>query len=386
MSVDDIDPAGNVDGIIPLNKLKIAWVTNVPAPYRVGLFRKLANAFELNVFFAAQHLRGKQWPPALDSNPGFDYKYLNCWGPAFGEIWLAFPRLFLRSIKGVDLLVIGGWEMPLYWFALFLAKLYRIPTVVFYESVEKSHKFNHGPIPFVRSTFFRIAGAAIVPSIESRNALLDFGIPQNRIFIATNPIDLSEWASLALNNKSKTRIVNDPYVYLFVGQLIDRKNISNLITAFSRFPFTDKSKLIIVGEGPNLANLQREVANLGLLNRVEFRGHLEKVELATVYLESNCLVLPSSQEVWGMVVLEALSIGLVTIVSKECGIANEVSSLPQVRVCATDVESIERSLGDTHGLYVEESKANQLRKFSYESFQDVFETMVYTLVRNDDAH
>jgi glycosyltransferase involved in cell wall biosynthesis len=113
--------------------------------------------------------------------------------------------------------------------------------------------------------------------------------------------------------------------FVFVGRLIQLKNVDLLVKAFMTLASAEYAqwKLTIVGAGP----LRAELESLARPDpRITFVGAIEYDELDAVYLNSDVLVLPSSQEPWGLVVNEALGFGLRAIVSDQVGAAELLTS------------------------------------------------------------
>ncbi len=106
------------------------------------------------------------------------------------------------------------------------------------------------------------------------------------------------------------------FTYLFVGRLVDLKNIDALINAFSKLDQNECS-LVIVGEGPLKARLM-ELANSLKLN-VVFTGRLEGGELYQWYYVADCFILPSFKECFGAVTNEALIAGCWCVISNKAG-------------------------------------------------------------------
>jgi glycosyltransferase involved in cell wall biosynthesis len=108
--------------------------------------------------------------------------------------------------------------------------------------------------------------------------------------------------------------------FLFVGRLISLKKVDLLIEAFMTLDNEEYThwRLTIVGAGP----LRAELELLAQPDpRIKFVGAIEYDALDRFYLRSDVLVLPSSQEAWGLVVNEALAFGLRAIVSDQVGAA-----------------------------------------------------------------
>jgi glycosyltransferase involved in cell wall biosynthesis len=95
--------------------------------------------------------------------------------------------------------------------------------------------------------------------------------------------------------------------FLAVGRLAPQKNFTLLLDAFARLA-TPEDRLVIAGEGPCRAALERRIARLGLSAQVGMPGHVSDV--AQLYRSSDALVLSSDYEGVPGVVVEALAAGL----------------------------------------------------------------------------
>jgi glycosyltransferase involved in cell wall biosynthesis len=105
--------------------------------------------------------------------------------------------------------------------------------------------------------------------------------------------------------------------FLFVGQLIPRKGVAELLEAFLRLP---EGELYIAGAGPLQPRVTRAVEN----GRVTYLGHVDRPALQRLYSESDVLVLPSRYEVWGLVINEALEHGLAVIATQAVGAVDDL--------------------------------------------------------------
>jgi len=103
--------------------------------------------------------------------------------------------------------------------------------------------------------------------------------------------------------------------FLYVGRLIEIKNIDFLIRQFNE----NGLPLTVIGDGPQYQFL-RSIAN----DNIEFKGFIENDALFEYYQQHDVLVLPSKNEAWGIVVEEALYYGCVLLLSKTVGCINEL--------------------------------------------------------------
>jgi glycosyltransferase involved in cell wall biosynthesis len=121
-----------------------------------------------------------------------------------------------------------------------------------------------------------------------------------------------------LNQFQKVERSDDVFRILYVGQVTLRKGVHYLLEALAGLNLKDAELLIIGHIDPTIRPL------LGRWNGT-FRhiASVPKIELARYYSSSSVLVLPSLEEAFGLVVLEAMACGVPVIVSSEVG-ASEV--------------------------------------------------------------
>ena len=107
--------------------------------------------------------------------------------------------------------------------------------------------------------------------------------------------------------------------FIYVGSLIERKYPSALLKAI---PASNCKSFDItyVGEGPELINLKTEVKQRSLDNKVCFTGNLKRDEIISLYDKSDCFIMISRNEAFGLVYLEAMARGCIVVASKNEGI------------------------------------------------------------------
>ncbi|MCA9363892.1 glycosyltransferase family 4 protein [Candidatus Kaiserbacteria bacterium] len=112
--------------------------------------------------------------------------------------------------------------------------------------------------------------------------------------------------------------------FVYIGRLVPVKNITLQIRAIAElqddFPLT---RLHIVGEGTEQGALEELVTQLGLTRRVNFHPFQPGLALNPFFTQTDCLLLTSFSEGWGLVVIEAMHAGLPVIMT-DVGCAGEV--------------------------------------------------------------
>lgn len=96
---------------------------------------------------------------------------------------------------------------------------------------------------------------------------------------------------------------------LFVGRLDPEKRVDELITAYARLPRSIDTRLEIVGDGDQRAPLERLAADLGVSDRVIFRGKISDADLLAAYAAASVFCMPGIAELQSIVTLEAMSAG-----------------------------------------------------------------------------
>lgn len=104
-----------------------------------------------------------------------------------------------------------------------------------------------------------------------------------------------------------------------VSRLLTIKNIDSIIKAIGLLREYN-IKLTIVGDGPQKNTLMKLASKLNLANRVEFTGKLKRKEVLHLMRDHDVFVMISSPETFGLVYIEAMGNGCITIGSKGEGI------------------------------------------------------------------
>jgi len=113
-------------------------------------------------------------------------------------------------------------------------------------------------------------------------------------------------------------------VLLYVGRLDREKNLAFLLDAVARVT-APRTRLLLVGRGTLSATLRQVAADLGLGDRVEFRGGVTPDRVAPYYQAADVFVFASVTETQGLAVLEASACGLPVVAVRASGIEEVVA-------------------------------------------------------------
>ena len=184
-----------------------------------------------------------------------------------------------------------------------------------------------------------------------------YGISEDKIAVTRNGVD-------AVFRADGPSANGQPYI-LFVGALQPRKDPLAAIEALS----LTNGDLTLLLAGPDRGSADgalREARRLGLEDRVDFRGHVEKDELAALYRGAECLVLPSRYEGFGLPVVEAMASGTPVVASAAGAlpeIAGDAAILVEPGNPVALAGGIERALADRERLV--RAGLERARQFSW---------------------
>lgn len=156
--------------------------------------------------------------------------------------------------------------------------------------------------------------------------------------------------------KDKNRIISVGMLYFEKKQDITIKAMSQLI---KKHP---KLKLTIVGDGEERENLERLVNDLGLSNSVEFTGHIKNNEVMELMSKSYIFIMPSINEGFGIVYLEAMKAGCITIGTKGEGIDGFIRNSQNGFLLRPDVDEVVKLIDD---IYNNKYNLDTIRKNAY---------------------
>lgn len=196
----------------------------------------------------------------------------------------------------------------------------------------------------VERTALRLPRQIIAVSADTRDRLsAEIGVSAD-VTVVPNGVDLA-----VIDRIVAAEQLTD---VLYVGRLCDFKNVDLLLESLAVLVRTRPDvRCDIVGDGPDRERLESRAAELGLADNVRFWGFLTEADEVYARMKAaTVLVLPSTREGFGMVVLEANAAGLPVVVADYP--ANAAKSLITGRngvVSKPDPEAFAEALGDFLG-------------------------------------
>ncbi|MDQ6826282.1 MAG: glycosyltransferase [Candidatus Eremiobacteraeota bacterium] len=306
------------------------------SPLRVGFFtecyRPIVNGVVASVEALTQGLRsaGHDVYCFAPRAPG----YVERDGPTFRmPSWrlpvrtayrLTIPLVSRRNLNGViKRLSIIHTHSPFVtgWMGVRYARRFNIPLVYTYHT--QLEKYAHY-VPFDAQTtrwaavsltrlYANAADAVVVPTATMHRRLRELGVTV-RIEVVPSAIDVRAFAAGQRREdlRSSFGVGERDRLVLFVSRLAAEKNASLALRAMA-CTSDPTLHLVVVGDGPARADLERQAANLGLLDRVTFAGELPPAVLPDVYASSDVFLFTSTSETQGLVLAEAMAAGCTVV-------------------------------------------------------------------------
>jgi 1,2-diacylglycerol 3-alpha-glucosyltransferase len=229
------------------------------------------------------------------------------------------------------------------------ARKHDLPCVETYHTLFE--EYFHHYLPFLPKPWLAAAArmisrkecdgvtAVIAPSSAMKQALLGYGV-SSPIHIIPTGLRLADFSNCdGPAFRACHGIAPERPVMAYVGRVAFEKNLDFLlqVTAAVRRELPDVL-FVIAGEGPARASLERAVAKRGLAGNVKFVGYLERrTELPACYCAADVFVFASKTETQGLVLLEAMALGVPVVGLAEMGTKDVLQEGQGCRIAPDDV-------------------------------------------------
>lgn len=312
-----------------MKKKKVLLITNMISPYRIPLFNYIAKKgdFDFRVIALSEKEKNREWKLAKEKIK-FNYKILSGWHLMITTKKMEIPiHLNIGLLKVLlqynpDIIITSGYDSLAYWEAFLYCKFFRKKFILWNGTTLLSASGMSGLFKILKKIIVKGADRYIAYGTKAKEYLEYLGAKPKDIFIALNTVDIDFFVPKTLKYRMSLEFVKERKKYpkillLYVGQLIKRKGIEQVLKALSILRDDDLG-IIIVGSGPE-EDCLKNFCQKNKLSNIFFIGFHQQNELPKYYALADILILPSINEVWGLVVNEALACGLFVLCSKYAG-------------------------------------------------------------------
>lgn len=162
----------------------------------------------------------------------------------------------------------------------------------------------------VRAAYPRASHVIAVSEGVAGDLVANFGVTRERVSVIANPVDHARIAELA--GMERSFVPAGRYI-VAAGRLVPNKNFALLLRAYARADLP--ARLVILGEGPERAALQRLAAALGIAGRVDMPGFVDNP--FALLARADLYAMPSNAEGFPNGLVEAMACGL-PVVATNC--------------------------------------------------------------------
>lgn len=299
-------------------KVSVLYLVNIPSPYRVSFFNELGKYCDLTVVFERKQSseREEEWHDYNFEN--FKGIFLNGFNIGADSGFDFRVKNYLNS-KYFNVIVVGNYSTPSGIFSINYLNSKNIPFLISVDGGLIDYEENRAKYLFKKKLMSSASGWLSTGEFTNQY-LTYYGADENKIYI------------YPFTTMKEENIINDPltkiekiklrtelgipynHMVLSVGQFIPRKGFDVLIKAAKKF--TEDTGVYIIGGEPT--EEYNELIKQYNINNVHFLSFLEYEELKKYYLAADVFVFPTREDVWGLVINEAMANGLPVITTTSC--------------------------------------------------------------------
>jgi glycosyltransferase involved in cell wall biosynthesis len=302
----------------------VVVVDDIPTPYRIALFRAIQAIapFRLSVVWLAARGREKFWE--LDvARSGLSAYAARDWQVFVPSLDRRFTisRDIVSIVKRLapDVLITGGYHQTGYWQCLYYAMTRRVPLICWAGGTLVSERSRNPAITAIKSFYLRHCSHILAYGSDAAELFRMRGADPARIHKLYNTSDLMAVRAATAAMRVQDGSPRGPLRLLSVGRIMRDKAIQCLLGPLSRLRDEYPFELRVVGDGPYREELQALVREAGVADRVSFTGYVQQEHLPEHLAWADVFVFPSTYDVWGIVVNEALAGGLYVLSSTLAG-------------------------------------------------------------------
>ena len=300
-----------------MSTINAVIVTNVPAPYRIPAWERVAKTEDLNlevIFCAKPHI-----DTSKDSGEyGFSTHFLT------GRYY-AMPHSFMHCDFGVwallnrlqpDVVITIGY-IPTFLFAFMWAFTHRVPHIAMTDGTAKSEKSLTVLHRLIRRTVLGRSAAFVGACEGSRDLFKQYGAAEQRIHLSYLCTDNDRFSCINADAKAD---------FIFCGRFIALKQplFALQVAKEVAMRLGRKTSINFVGSGELEEQMRAYAAEIAEFVDCSFLGYATQTELPGHYANAKLFLFPTEGDVWGVVANEACASGLPVIVSPHAGVATEL--------------------------------------------------------------
>lgn len=320
-------------------------ITNLPSFYKINLYNEINKHCKVLVIYTNDGSQGRNND---FFKGGAEFRYIHLAKNKFVRICQLIKILLQVEY---DELVISGWDSLPLWIGAIISPKRKNALVIessYLESVTVGIK------GFIKRIF-----------LSRISKVYASGLAQRRVTDALNfrgETIITKGVGVFNYIKQPAYTPRDKVKnFLFVGRLINVKNLEYLVTKFNAHP---ELSLTIIGFG----ELENDLKAIAKPN-IKFLGAIDNKELPVHYQSADVFILPSLIEPWGLVVEEALNNGTPVMVSNKVGCAEEIVTEGNGVVFSLETDDFDEKLSKIRDIDTYNAMRKHISTMDFESIE-----------------
>lgn len=362
--------------------MKLLFLSNIPSPYMVNFFNELGQLCDLTVVFEkkASDERDKSWAEfRFNYFEGIILKGLNA------GVDSAFCPQIIKyiSMEKYDHIIVTNPMTPTGITAIKFMRIKKIPYIL--ESEGGFPKDGEGFKERLKKRIITGASAYFSTTPKADEYFLAYGATKDKIMrYPFTSLYKNELLEQPLCNEEKLVLrakyrLRGKKIAIAVGRFIPLKNYDVLIRAWREID--NNHSLYIVGGGPEKEKYENIIEQNSIKN-VYLLDYMDKQKLFKHYMASDLFIHPTSTDVWGLVINEAMACGLPVITTDMCIAGLELVN--DDNGCIVSVDNKEEIVDNVNNILNNEDllktmSYNSIRKIKNYTFENMAKVHLETL-------
>lgn len=277
---------------------------------------------DLRVGAHHKHLRIHE----VEADPGLSpYGTARGYDEAFNDAVWHYNRRVVDAFRSHDADLLHAHDWITYKAAAELKRRTGKPLVWSCHSTEHDRSAGFFPQEWIidlEKAAVRDADLVIAVSELTRKQLIErFGAEPSKVVAIHNGVDFGKWADVRARDYGRSR-----NVVLYLSRVSRQKGPMSFIRAAKRVLERQRDvRFVVAGRGEMIPEMIDYCIGNGIIENVTFTGFVPDTEAQKLYEQADVYVLPSVSEPFGISVLEAMTSGCPTIVSKTTGVGEALT-------------------------------------------------------------
>jgi glycosyltransferase involved in cell wall biosynthesis len=294
--------------------MKILFVQNYWTPYRNALFNELNKNYEVEVLYLSKIDSARKW-----KKEDCSYKYVEL--DSFNIGFLVVSRnLTDFEVFGFDICVMGEMIFNAVSLLQLKKKLLKcnVRTIIWSGEI---HERTYTSLlrNYITTTLKKVFRSSLYNGISEfwAYSTKTFDMIYKKKHMQASITVIPQAINIEIPMMHRYEPPNDVIRFIFVGYFRPEKNLKFLLDVFSELREDLNLELLLIGSGDSTLQIYES-------SRIKFKGYLDKEAKVSVMQTAHVLILPSLREPWGLVVNEALALGMPVALSTSVGATDMV--------------------------------------------------------------